>query len=273
MTDRAWSLHLLTADVEGVAAALAELAAAEGLEPTTDAGTTPKPGCARFLLCGPRGRWVSVYMEQAWPLAGALCSALACPGLTVSRVEDSAFGYEAFAANGELQDRYHSCPDYALAPDDPEPDQAELAATRGDLDALAATLGDLADLEHLTEVLEEQRIERLREHDAYGRLPEARPGLEALAAACGLPDLYPDFDEMRHFAIPDDDLPAQLLAFRAPTRSEERWRTARGKLVDAAQRARAALARRRGAGKAPTEAASAEAGSAGDDAAPERPAP
>ena len=72
MTDRAWSLHLLTADVEGVAAALAELAAAEGLEPTTDAGTTPKPGCARFLLCGPRGRWVSVYMEQAWPLAGAV---------------------------------------------------------------------------------------------------------------------------------------------------------------------------------------------------------
>lgn len=244
MPDRAWSLHLLTDDEASVVEALAELTAAEGLERTTDTGTQPSPGCVRFLVCSPRGRWLSIYMEEVWALAAPLCAALACPGIAVSRVDDSAFAYEAFAANGELQDRYHSCPDYGLGPDDPEPDQAELAATRGNPGALAATLGDLEDAERLTQVLEEQRIERLRDHDPYGRLPEAREGLEALATACGLPDLYPDFDEMRHFAIPDEGIAAQLLAFRAPTRSEERWRAARSKLGGAARRARDAFARR-----------------------------
>ncbi|MEZ6186341.1 MAG: hypothetical protein R3F62_15200 [Planctomycetota bacterium] len=267
MSERAWSLHLLTADADGVAAALTELAGAEGLEPTVDEGSSPRAGCARFLLVEPRGRWLSVYMEDAWPLAGALCSALACPGLAVSRVDDSAFGYEAFAANGELQDRYHSCPDYALGPDDPEPDAAELATTRGNTSALAATLGDLVDGERLAEVLLEQRIERLRDHSAYERIPEAAAGLEALAAACGLPDLVPDFDEVRHFLAPDEGLETRLLAFRAPTKSEERWRAARARLRGAASRARAAYAARRQRG------APAEGEVADDEASSEQPAP
>lgn len=213
-------LHVKTRDRIKVLDALAELMASEGRERVEDDGVAPSDHTSRVLVAPPRGPWTSVYWEEptgAAERSARLCGAVGAPGLLVARFDALAFAYEAYDPAGAVADAYHSCPDYVRAVDEDDAPAAEVDRTRGDAARLVAALGPAggpARAQELQAVLDEARIERLHDHDAYTAQPDAEAALERLAEALSLPDLQADFDEVRHFTAEEHDLDVCLLAFR-----------------------------------------------------------
>lgn len=226
MDDLVVGIHLQTRDRVAVIDSLNAIAADAGLVSAKDEGNSPRVATCRFLVAPPRGQWISVYPEPAEEerhLARGLVVDLAkrvrAAAILVGRVGEAAFFYLACDAEGRPGDEYHSCPEQELEPDQEEPDEDELARTRGDVGALGETLGGVQARERLAEVLAAARIDRLADCDPGAARPDVREGLTALARSLGLPDLYPDFDEVRHFLAPDEGLDVSLLAFRPPPKS------------------------------------------------------
>lgn len=125
------------------------------------------------LVSGPSGRgWVTVYVDD-WAdsglLAKRLSQTLAAPVLEVWVAEDIHWGYNSFAG-GEVRDRFA---------DDPAPvaeSDAEAAQYQGQPDTLAALL-------HVPPAPLHAALTGARQH--AGQF--AAPGVDALAAAVGLP--------------------------------------------------------------------------------------
>ena len=213
-------IHLRTKDRVAVLDALAHVAAATGLAPTDDDGTQARPTTElRALVAPARAGWTSVYVEQTWrapSLAAALARRAKVPALLVRLASEWACAYQAYDASGGLADAYHSCPDADKAADEDDASADELERTRGDAAALAAALGGGREIERLAAVMTEQRVERLRDHDAVGGvLPDPDLVFAALETSFGLPELRPDFDEVRHVLADEEGLDLVLRAFTA----------------------------------------------------------
>lgn len=222
MDDAVLAVHVQTRDRVAVLDALRAQATEAGLEATRDDGVSPRPGTVRFLVAPPRGAWVSVYPEES-ELGRDLCRDLArrlrARAILVGRLGEAACFYLACDAEGDPGDEYHSCPEQELESDQEEPDEVTLSATRGDPARLGATLGGILAPEKLGEVLGKARIERLADCDPGQDRPTVEQTLAALRAALRLPDLWPEFDEVRHFLAEEDGLDVALLAFRPPGKS------------------------------------------------------
>jgi hypothetical protein len=212
-------IHLKTGDRVAVLDAMAKAAERSGLVPTTDAGNQAQPGTElRVAITPARAGWTSVYVEQTWrapSLASALARAAKTPALLVRLAGDWACAYQAYDGDGRLGDAYHSCPDADKAADEDDASADEIERTRGDAGQLGATLGGGQGLEGVGEVLRTNRIDRLRDHDAAGgHLPDPDAVFVALQEAFGLPNLRPDFDEVRHFLADEEGLDLVLRAFK-----------------------------------------------------------